>query len=85
MPLPRISSHCQGLPIAAASMSTSIDGSVKGKCEARKRIFTSSTSKKALQNSSRHHLRWPRCVSSSITSASIWWNIGVCVASLSMR
>ena len=32
-------------------MSTSIEGSVKGKCEARKRIFGSSTSKKALQNS----------------------------------
>ena len=34
-------------------MSTSAEGSVNGKCEARKRSSTSSTSKNDLQNSSR--------------------------------
>ena len=48
-----------GRPSQEQPMSTSIDGSVKGKCEARKRIFTSSTSKNALQNSSSTHFRWP--------------------------
>ena len=66
-------------------MSTSIDGSVKGKCEARKRILTSSTSKKALQNSVRIHLRLARVVVSSMTRPSIWLNIGVCVMSESQR
>ena len=40
-------------------MSTSIDGSVNGKKHGRKRICTWSTSKKALQNSSSTHFRWP--------------------------
>ena len=40
-------------------MSTSIDGSVKGKCDGRKRIFTSSTSKKALHELLEAPLRWP--------------------------
>ncbi len=44
-----------------------------------------SISKKALQNSSMVHLRWPRCRPSSIASASTWWNMGEWVASLSTR
>jgi len=43
---------------------------VNGKCEARKRIFTFSVSKKALQNSSSVHFRCPMWVCSSMTSAS---------------
>ena len=39
-------------------MSTSAEGSVKGKKDGRKRIFTLSTSKNALQNSSSTHFRW---------------------------
>ena len=72
MPDPRISSQELPVPIFTwppsqeQLMSTSIEGSVNGKCEARKRIFRSSTSKKALQNSVNAHLRWPRCVFSSI-------------------
>ena len=44
-----------------------------------------STSKNALQNSCRIHLRWPRCDSLSMTRPSTWWNCGVWVASESMR
>ena len=40
-----------------------------------------STSKNALQNSCRIHLRWPRCEPLSMTRPSTWWNCGVCVAS----
>ncbi len=39
----------------------------------------------ALHNSSSVHFRWPMWMSRSITRPSIWWNIGVCVWSLSMR
>ena len=52
------------------AMSTSADGSVKGKKDGRKRIFTSSISKNDLQNSSRIHLRWPRLADLSMTSPS---------------
>ena len=62
-----------------------MEGSVKGKCEARKRIFTSFTSKKALQNSCSTHLRWPMWVVSSMTRPSTWLNMGVWVMSLSER
>ena len=91
MPQPRISSQSSPSPnlISPLSrlhwMSTSSDGSVKGKNDGRKRIFTLSTSKKALQNSSRIHFRWPRCELLSITRPSTWWNIGVWVWSLSLR
>jgi hypothetical protein len=66
-------------------MSTSAEGSVKGKNDGLKRIFTSGTSKNALQNSSRIHLRCPMWASRSITKPSTWWNIGVCVWSESCR
>ena len=65
MPQPRISSQSSPSPKRISPpwrrhwMSTSIDGSVKGKKHGRKRIFTCFTSKKALQNSSSTHLRWP--------------------------
>jgi hypothetical protein len=91
MPQPRISSQSSpspmriSLPSRAQPTSTSIDGSVKGKWLGRKRILTSSTSKNALQNSSRHHFRWPRWVCSSITRPSTWWNMGVWVWSESQR
>jgi hypothetical protein len=45
----------------------------------------SSRSKKALRKVSSVHLRWPSVIPRSITSPSIWWNIGVWVASLSER
>ncbi len=66
-------------------MSTSAEGSVKGKKEGRKRIFTLSTSKNALQNSSRTHFRWEMFACLSITRPSTWWNIGVWVWSESCR
>ncbi len=66
-------------------MSTSAEGSVKGKKDGRKRIFTLSTSKNALQNSSRIHFRWAMLACLSITRPSTWWNIGVWVWSESCR
>ncbi len=57
-PLPRLADRL------GADIDLGIDGSVNGKCEARKRIFTSSTSKNALQNSSSTHPRCPMCGSS---------------------
>ncbi len=46
-------------PSARHWMSTSIEGEVNGKKLGRKRIFTSGTSKNALQNSSSTHFRLP--------------------------
>ena len=43
-------------------MSTSAEGSVKGKCEARKRVFTG-LPKKAERNSSSTHLRFAMVMS----------------------
>ena len=60
-------------------------GSVKGKKLGRARSSISSISKNALQNSSTVHLRWPRWMPSSTTSASTWWNMGEWVASESTR
>jgi len=51
-------------------MSTSIDGSVKGKGEGRKRIFTLSTRRNALPEASSVPFRCPRCVCSSMTRPS---------------
>jgi topoisomerase IV subunit B len=51
-------------------ISTSAEGSVNGKCEARKRSSTLSTSKKARQNSSSVHLRLAMDRSRSIASPS---------------
>ena len=51
-------------------MSTSAEGSVKGKCEARKRNSTEGTSKKARQNSSSTHLRLAMEMSRSMASPS---------------
>ena len=72
-------------PAREQPMSTSADGSVKGKKLGRKRTGRSSTPKKARQNSIRQPFRWPIWVVSSITSPSTWWNIGVWVMSLSQR
>ena len=66
-------------------MSTSADGSVNGKCEARKRSSTSGTSKNARQNSSSVHFRLAMEMSFPIASPSTWWNMGVWVWSMSIR
>ena len=60
-------------------MSTSADGSVNGKCDARNFSSTVSTSKNARQNSSSTHFRFAIDTSRSMHSPSTWWNIGVCV------
>ena len=60
-------------------MSTSAEGSVKGKCEARNFSSTPSTSKKARQNSSSTHFRFAIEMSRSMARPSTWWNIGVWV------
>ncbi len=91
MPEPRISSHDSPSPIFSCPpdqsqrMSTSAEGSVKGKCEARKRSSTEGTSKKARQNSSSTHFRLAMLMSRSRARPSTWWNIGVWVWSMSMR
>ena len=66
-------------------MSTSIDGSVNGKCDGRKRTGRSGTAKKARQKSVMQPLRCPMWMSVSTASPSTWWNIGVWVASESLR
>ena len=92
MPLPPSSSQSLPVPkvilpgtLRSQRMSHSSDGSVKGKKLGRARSSILSISKKALQNSSTVHFRWPRLMPSSITSASTWWNMGEWVASESTR
>ena len=58
---------------------------MNGKWCGRKRVTTLSISKKRAQKASSVHFRWPMWMSRSITRPSIWWNIGVWVASLSQR
>jgi hypothetical protein len=76
MPQPRISSQSLPSPKRISPpcrehwMSTSADGSVNGKKDGRKRIFTWSTSKKALQNSSSTHFMCAMLDEVSITSPS---------------
>jgi hypothetical protein len=47
------------------------------------RMATSSRSKKALRKVSSVHFKWPMVMARSMTRPSIWWNMGVWVASLS--
>src|SRR5580658_7308435 len=87
--IPEPPSSSQSLPVPnlicpperSQRISHSTLGSVNGKNEGRARSSIFGTSKNAEQNCSTTHLRLPRLVSSSITSASSWWNIGVWVAS----
>jgi hypothetical protein len=58
---------------------------VNGKKDGRNRIFTSSTSKNALQNSSSTQRMLAMVAVLSITRPSTWWNIGVWVWSESCR
>ena len=91
IPQPTISIHSSPWPIFTSpperSQRTSISalGSVNGKWCGRKRVSTSGVSKKRLMKVSSVHFRWPIWMARSITSPSIWWNIGVCVASESER
>jgi hypothetical protein len=67
------------------AMSISTPGSTNGKYDGRKRRPMSSRSKNARQNCVIVPLRSARLMPSSTQSASIWWNIGECVASWSWR
>ena len=69
MPEPRTSSQSSPSPTFTVPpshehwISTSAEGSVNGKCEARKRVLTLSTSKNADKNSSSTHFRFAmRCL-----------------------
>ena len=67
-------------------MSTSMEGSVNGKCEARKRIFTSSTLEEGLAEFGQQPISdGPDASARRSTRPSIWWNIGVWVRSQSLR
>ena len=66
-------------------MSTSAEGSVKGKKDGRKRMSNSSVSKKVLKKSPSMAFRSVKLTFSPIHRPSHWWNIGECVASLSTR
>jgi hypothetical protein len=59
-------------------MSTSAEGSVNGKCEARKRVGPSCRNRRE-KNSSSVHFRFAMEMSRSMASPSTWWNIGVWV------
>jgi len=49
------------LSLIAAALDVDFEGGLgNGKNDGRNRIFTSSTSKNALQNSARIHFKWPR-------------------------
>src|SRR5690606_254347 len=91
MPQPRISNQSSPSfrvslpPERSQRMSISAEGSVKGKWCGRKRACTASSSKKRAMKAASVVFRWPMWMSRSITRPSIWWNIGVWVASLSLR
>ncbi|MOA60556.1 hypothetical protein D3C78_1854630 [compost metagenome] len=74
-PLPEHITHC---------MSTSADGSVKGKNDGRKRT-PSGFSKNTRRNSSMVPLRSAKLMFSSTSRPSTWWNIGEWVISESQR
>ncbi len=65
-------------------MSTSADGSVKGKYEGRRRIARS-CSKNACRKPCSTAFMLAKLTSSPTTSPSSWWNIGECVMSESLR
>lgn len=75
----------QPLPLQITHwMSTSAEGSVKGKKDGRKRT-SSCFSKKARRNSSMVPLRSAKLTPSSTSRPSTWWNIGEWVRSESQR
>ena len=78
VPQPSISSH---LP-SFEQISTSADGSVKGKYEGLKRIFNS-LQRREIKILLIKSFKFANVMFSSTRIPSIWWNIGRCVASSS--
>jgi len=72
-------------PERSQRTSSSALGSVKGKWCGRNRVSTEGVSKNRWMKVSTVHFRWPMWMALSITRPSIWWNIGLWVASLSER
>src|ERR1700733_4722312 len=91
MPHPEISSHPVCLQVRQPcdsqkthDMSTSAEGSVKGKYEGRRGIATG-FSKKVARKPPSAAFMLAKLTFSPTTSPSSWWNIGECVISESQR